>query len=85
MQIVHTTDVIRYKRLCRRVICIAFSRCNYEPGTKHHLAVLFIYEFLTLEPEHAVTHSIARYPYHRQPFHYSFHLHPWKDIYKIKI
>jgi hypothetical protein len=43
MQIVHTTDVIRYKRLCRRLICIAFSRCNYEPGTKHHLVVSFIY------------------------------------------
>jgi len=73
MQTVHTTDVIRYKSLCRRLICSAFIRSNHEPGTKHHLVVWFISEFLTLELEHAVTHSIARYPYHRQPFHYSIH------------
>jgi len=80
MQIVHTTDVIR------RLICIAFIRRNYEPGTKHHLVVWLISEFLTLELECPVTHSItiARYPYHRQPFHYSIHSYPWKDTYKIK-
>ena len=62
MQIVHTTDVIRYKSLCIRLICISFTGCNYEPGTKHHLVVWFISEFLKLELQHVVTHSIARYP-----------------------